>query len=47
MEKERLAKNIYGGNLVFRDGKIVTFTEEEIEEHIKKWNEAEKKNGAM
>jgi hypothetical protein len=47
MEKERLAKDLYGGNLVFKDGKIVTFTEEEIEEHRKKWDAAENKNGAM
>jgi hypothetical protein len=47
MEKERLAKDLYAGNLVFKNGKIVTFTEEEIEEHRKKWDSAENKNGGM
>lgn len=47
MEKDRLEKDLYGGNIVFKDGVRVDFTDEEIEEHRKKWDEAEKKQEGM
>jgi len=44
MEKKRVDSDIYGGNLVFKDGKRVTATEEEIESHIEYLSKLEEKS---
>ena len=43
MEQARIDADIYGGNLVFKDGQKVEPTKKEIEDHLDFVSKAEKK----